>query len=40
MLEINICDVFLLDDIYSDVILCTVNFVVRAWKYQSTLDWK
>ena len=34
MLEINICDVFLLDDINSYIILCTVNFVVRTWKYQ------
>ena len=35
MLEINICDVFLFDDIHSDIILRTVNFVVRACRDQS-----
>ena len=36
MLEIDICDVFLFDDIHSDIVLRTVNFVVGACKYQST----
>ena len=35
MLEIDICDVFLFDDIHSDIILRTVNFVVRPCRYQS-----
>ena len=35
MLEINICDVFLFDQIHSDIFLRTVNFVVRSCGYQS-----